>query len=98
VYASVSCQKKLRPVSAAAEKMARILRLGFDVKLISKRFSPIYVYYEVCGDDPIPIYCGYNQSSAKEVYASLRNMMFVLSFHPKHEALKPIRKSIIHSS
>ena len=83
----------------AAEKMARLLKLRFEIKTFRKSFTPIYVYYKTGDEEPIPIYCNNNsQSDIEEVYAALRNMMFVLSFHPKHQDLKRIRKNIMQFS
>jgi len=101
VYASAftSRQKRLKPVSVAAEKMARLLRLSFEVKTFRERFTPIYVYYKNGDEEPIPIFCSNDaQSDMQEVYSALRNMMFVLSFHPKHSALRLARKEIIQFS
>lgn len=101
VYASTfTCrQKRLKPVSVAAEKMARLLKLNFEIKTFRKRFAPIYVYYKNGDEEPIPIYCTKNdQSSIQEIYTALRNMMFVLSFHPKHSALRHARKEIMQFS
>jgi len=99
VYASSFSQKRLKPVSMAAEKMARLLKLNFEVKTLRKNFTPIYVYYKTGEEEPIPLYCSNNgQSRVEEVYATLRNMMFVLSFHPKHGALRRVRKEIMQFS
>jgi len=99
VYGSSSSQKRLKPVSIAAEKMAKLLKLNFEIKTFRKSFTPIYVYYKKGDEEPIPIYCNNNsQSNIEEVYTALRNMMFVLSFHPKHQALRQIRKEIMQFS
>ena len=99
VYASSFSQKRLRPISIAAERMARLLNLGFEIKTFRRSFAPIYVYYETGEDEPIPLYCCKNgPSDTDEVYERLRNMMFVLSFHPKHRSLIPIRKEIMQFS
>lgn len=99
VCASSFSQKRLKPVSAATEKMAKLLKLNFEIKTFRKSFTPIYVYYKSGDEEPIPIYCNStNQSNVEEVYTALRSMMFVLSFHPKHHALKHIRKEIIQFS
>ena len=83
----------------AAEKMAQLLKLRFEIKTFRKSFTPIYVYYKTGDEEPIPIYCNNNsQSSMEEVYMALRNMMFVLSFHPKHGALRKVRKEIMRFS
>jgi len=101
VYASsfASREKRLKPVSVATERMAKHLKLDFEVKTFRKRFEPIYVYYKNGDDEPVPIYCvGAQQSSIKDICMRLRNMMFVLSFHPKHSALRQIRKEIMQFS
>jgi hypothetical protein len=99
VYASSFSQKRLKPVSMAAEKMAKLLKLNFEIKTFRKSFTPIYVYYKTGDEEPIPIYCSNNgQSNMEEVYMTLRNMMFVLSFHPKHQALRQVRKEIMQFS
>jgi len=89
----------LKPVSVAAEKMAKLLKLNFEIKTFRKRFTPIYVYYKNGDEEAIPIYCNNNeQSDIREIYTALRNMMFVLSFHPKHSALRHVRKEIMQFS
>ncbi len=98
VYASsfVSRGKKFEPVRVAAEKIARHLGLSFEVRTFRKKFESVYVYYTSGDEEPIPIYCvGERSSNIEEIYTSLRNMMFVLSFHPRHLALKQIRKEIM---
>jgi len=83
----------------AAEKMAKLLKLNFEIKTFRKTFTQIYVYYKTGDEEPIPIYCNNNsQSNMEEVYTALRNMMFVLSFHPKHQALRHVRKEIMQFS
>src|SRR4030043_1303890 len=101
VYASsfVPRESRLKPVSNAAEKMAKLLNVSMEVKRFRKRFTPIYVYYKNGDEEPIPIYCDNGGATdAQEIYTTLRNMMFVLSFHPKHSALKHVRKEIIQFS
>ena len=89
----------MKPVSMAAEKMARLLKLNFEIKTYRKNFTPIYVYYKTGDEEPIPIYCSNKgQSCMDEVYSALKNMMFVLSFHPKHQALRRVRKEIMRFS
>jgi hypothetical protein len=98
VYASsfMSRGRRLEPVRAATEKMAKRLKLDFEVKTFKKRFAPIYVYYANGDDEPIPIFCiNEQQSDVDEICTSLRNMMFVLSFHPKHSALREIRSELM---
>jgi len=101
VYASnLACnQKRLKSVSLAAEKTAKILNLELEVVALKERKTPIYVCYRNGDEEPIPLYCDKNQKSTVEnVYRSLRSMIFVLSFHPKYSALKKIRKEITRFS
>jgi hypothetical protein len=75
---------------------AKLLNLGFEVIRFRKNFSQIYVYYENGDDEPVPIYSDEGKTyDLQEICATLRNMVFVLSFHPKHSALRQTRKEII---
>lgn len=101
IYASnfVSSEERLKPVSAAAQKMAELLKLNFEVVILGEKLAPIYVYYKDGDEEPIPIYCDKGETtSIEEICSALRNMMFVLSFHPRHSALKQIRKEIMQFS
>jgi hypothetical protein len=101
VYASVDVPRKerLQSVRAATEKTAKLLNLGFEVVRFRKNFSQIYVYYENGDDEPIPIYSDEGKAyDLQEICATLRNMMFVLSFHPRHSALRQTRKEIMRLS
>lgn len=101
VYASsfMSREKRLKSVSTAAEEMAKLLKLNFELVTFRDRFRLIFVYYKNGDEEPIPIYCDKGEkSNIEEIYTALRNMMFVLSFHPKHSALRRIRKEIIRFS
>jgi hypothetical protein len=102
VYASngVSRQKRLESVRTATRETAKRLNLDFEVVKFDRAASPIYVYYEETDDDePIPLYCDEGKISDLEAISStLRNMMFVLSFHPKHAALRQMRKEILKLS
>jgi hypothetical protein len=98
VYASTVAphKRRLHSVRTATERMAKLLNLDFEVVRFRKSFSQIYVYYENGDDEPIPIYCDEGKAyDLQEICATLRNMMFVLSFHPKHSALKQVRSAII---
>jgi hypothetical protein len=86
-------------VRTAVEKTARLLKLNYEIKTFKKSFTPIYVYYKTGGEELIPLYCNNNsQSDTEEVCMALRNMMFVLSFHPRHQYLKRVRKDIMQFS
>ena len=98
VYASslASCGERLKSVSIAAKKTAELLKLDVEVIIYSEEFAPVYVYYKNGDEDPIPIYCHKReQTNIQEIYNALRNMMFVLSFHPRHSALEQVRKDVI---
>jgi len=98
VYASnvARSERRFRSVSVAAGKMAELLKLPMEVVTFGEEFDPIYVYYKNGDEEPIPIYCDKGAKfDMKEIYKALRNMMFVLSFHPKHSALKRIRKDVM---
>ena len=98
IYSSslVHQKHRLNSVTEAAEKIARQLDVDVELKTFRKRFKQIYVYYGNGDGDPIPIYCSNNaETDSGKVYSALRNMMFVLSFHPRHSALKAVRKEIM---
>jgi hypothetical protein len=87
-------------VRTATEETAKLLNLDFEVVRFRNSSSQIYVYYE-CGDgeEPIPLYCDKGKMGGmQEICATLRKMMFVLSFHPKHSALKQVRSAIMRAS
>ncbi len=98
VYASSFAprENRFKSINSATEKMAKLLGASVEVKTFRKRFRPIYIYYKNGKEEPIPVYCSSgDESDSKEVCAALRNMMFVLSFHPKHSVLKRFRKEIM---
>jgi hypothetical protein len=101
VYASTFADytRRLKSISSAAEKTARMLNLNFKIVTFSKKFAPIYVYYKNGDDEPVPLYCAYDgESDMHQVCRALRNMLFVLSFHPKYQALRDARKEIMQFS
>jgi len=102
VYASTSAprQKRLESVKTATQETAKRLNLDFKLVKLDTAGSPIYVYYEETGcEEPIPLYCDEGKMSDLEgICSALRSMMFVLSFHPKHSALKSMRKEILKLS
>jgi hypothetical protein len=102
VYAStdVPRKKRLASVRMATEETAKLLNLDFEMVRFRNSCSQIYVYYE-CGDggEPIPLYCDKGKiGGLQDICATLRKMMFVLSFHPKHLALKQVRRVIMRAS
>jgi hypothetical protein len=97
IYASrfMPNKKRLKSVSIATEKMASLLNLNFEVVTSGEKITPIYVYYKNGDEEPIPLYCNKDEKvNIQDVCTTLRNMMFVLSFHPKHSALKHVRREI----
>jgi len=98
VYASrfASPTKRLKPINLAVEKIAKLLKADVQLVTFRKKFTPIYVYYKDGDDNAVPIYCNNGeQLDSQTIYSTLRNMIFVLSFHPKHSGLKQIRKEIM---
>jgi uncharacterized protein YlbG (UPF0298 family) len=101
VYASSSslANQRLNFVKDAAEKMAQQLNLKFEMVEQVKGIKQTYVYYENGNEDPVPLYCDEGKTDdLQEIYEKLKNMMFVLSFHPKHTALKQARINIMRSA
>ncbi len=102
VYASngTPSKKRLESVRTAAKETAKRLNLDFEMVRFEKSGSPIYVYYEENdGEEPIPLYCDEGKMSGlEEISNALRNMMFVLSFHPRHSALKRLRGEMLKLS
>ena len=102
VYASTDnpYRKRLESVRTATQQTAKRLNMNFEMKKLQENASPIYVYYEENDqDEPIPLYCDEGKMSGlDEISSSLRNMMFVLSFHPKHAALKQMRGEMLKPS
>ena len=92
--------KRLDSVRSATQQTAKRLNLSFEMVKLNSSASPIYVYYEDDGvDEPIPLYCDEGKRSGlDEISSTLRSMMYVLSFHPKHTALRHIRKEILKLS
>ena len=97
LYASAggSQRKRLSSVREAAMETAQRLNLGFEVVPFRKRCRQIYVYYENGNDEPVPIYCDEGKTFTPDgICASLRRMMFVLSFHPRNGALRTMRSEL----
>jgi hypothetical protein len=89
---------RLRVVGAAVAKVAKALSLGVEVASTKKILS-VYVYYRNENGEEIPIYCDWGKNWCEEdVYKAIRNMMFVLSFHPEHTNLQGIRKEMCVSA
>lgn len=101
VYASAedSPKQRLCSVREAAENAAKQMNLDFELVSQTMGQSQIYVYYENGEDERIPIYCDEGKrADLAEISSKIRNMMFVLSFHPRYAALKQLRNSIMKLS
>ena len=101
VYASgAACRNgRLEFVNSAVRKIASMLHMDVKIVILREGASPIYVYYKSENTDLIPIYCDRHEKiDLKQVYDSMKNMMFVLSFHPKFSSLKRIRNRIMRFS
>jgi hypothetical protein len=102
VYASTgaSGRERLESVKTATQQTAKLLNLNFEMVKLHSSGSPIYVYYDDNRDDePIPLYCDEGKMlGLDQICSTLRSMMFVLSFHPKHAALRQMRKEILKLS
>ncbi len=78
VYASPasSPKQRLQSIKDATEKMAKQLNLNFELVKQAQGNTPIYVYYESGGEDPVPIYCDEGKTGdLSEVSSKIRNMM-----------------------
>lgn len=101
VYASTGIpnRKRLESVKTAAKETAKRLNLDFEMVRFDNEPSPIYIYYEENDGEPIPLYCDEGKlSGLEEISDKIRNMMFVLSFHPKHSMLKGMRSELLKLS
>jgi len=88
----------LRVVGSAVAKIARSLSFRVEVTPTKKILS-VYVYYQNESGEEIPVYCDWGKNWGEEdVYKAIRNMMFVLSFHPEHSDLQGIRKEMCVSA
>jgi hypothetical protein len=89
---------RLRVVGLAVAKVAKTLSLGVEVTSTKKILS-VYVYYRNGNGEEIPVYCDWGKNwSEEDVYNAIRNMMFVLSFHPEHSSLQGIQKEMCVSA
>ncbi|MGD6935301.1 MAG: hypothetical protein ACQCN5_13955 [Candidatus Bathyarchaeia archaeon] len=101
VYESTgfTSKKRLESVKTATKETAKRLNMDFGIVKFEKTDAPLYVYYECEDSEPIPLFCDEGKmADLKEISSALRNMMFVLSFHPKHDALRQMRGEIVKLS
>ncbi len=96
---SITDEKCLKLISIAAKRTAEALKLGFEAKTLVAKSSMIYVYFKSGRCEAIPIYCTHGAAiEFEEVCTNLRKMMFVLSFHPKLQALRHVREELMQFS
>lgn len=94
-----SHQTRLRIVGSAARKIAQSLGLDLEIIRFRNYSSTIHVYYKNGNDDEIPLYSAKDEVLNEEtVYKALRNMIFVLSFHPRYPGLKKIQREVMKLS
>jgi hypothetical protein len=89
-------QERLKAIKSAASKIAEPLKLQIQIIPLTKKV-PTCVYY-MREDDPekIPIFCDFkNNQREKEIYQSMKGILFTLSFHPKHSSLLAVRKDLL---
>lgn len=102
VYESTGLQSKerLESVKTAAKQTAERLNMEFGIVKYGKTGAPLYIYYEGGKEEePVPLYCDEGKrADLEEISSALRNMMFVLSFHPRHGALRQVRSEIVKLS
>ena len=88
----------VKSIESAASKIAKRLKLGLEV-IQRADLNSVWVYFESCDGQLIPVYFNYwPDCREEEVYMKIRNMMFVLSFHPRFGGLRPIRREIMGPS
>lgn len=89
---------EVRNVENAAGKIAKRLKLGLEV-IQRADLNSVWVYFESRDGQLIPVYFNYwSNRSEEEIYMKIRNMMFVLSFHPRFDSLRSIRQEIMGPS
>jgi hypothetical protein len=101
LYASTGLpsRKRFESVHSATKETAKKLNLDFELVRFDRTATPIYVYYEENNSEPIPLYCDEGKAAGlEEISNTIRNMMFVLSFHPKHSELARMRSELLKFS
>ena len=88
----------VKNIENAASKIAKRLKLGLEI-IQRTDLNSVSVYFESCDGQLIPVYFNYwPDRPEEEVYMKIRNMIFVLSFHPRFDSLRPIRREIMEPS
>lgn len=101
VYASTGLpsRERFESVRSAAKETAKKLNLDFELVRFERATTPIYVYYEENNGEPIPLYCDEGKlAGLEEISSTIKHMMFVLSFHPKHSMLARMRSELLKFS
>lgn len=95
---SFNVASRLKIVQGAVKKVAEKLDLKVEIAQ-NQATSHVFVYYKSNVGEEIPIYSDFGKrGDAEDVYKSIVNIMFVLSFHPKYSVLKAIRREIMQFS
>ncbi|UCC33666.1 MAG: hypothetical protein JSW53_01285 [Candidatus Bathyarchaeota archaeon] len=91
-----SSTDRLKAIRSAVSKIAEPLKMQIQVIPMTRTF-PAYVYYEREDDsERIPLYCDSQKGfGEREIYQSMRRILFTLSFHPEHSALLAARKELL---
>lgn len=85
---------RLKIINSAVAKIAKSLSLGIEVASTKKVLS-VYVYYRNEDGEETPVYCDWGKNWGEEdIYKAIRNMIFVLSFHPDYSGLRDVRKEL----
>ena len=93
---SSSSNQKISFIKNAVKKIAQQLNLEFEVVNLSKSVNQTFVCYRKSGADKIPLYYEKTKyETAQEIYTKIKNMLFVLSFHPNHGKLKEKQDEIL---
>lgn len=102
IYASgpLTPHSCLEIVGSAARKIAEHLHLDLEIiRFEETGSSAIHVYFRDGNGEEIPLYSVKDRRlNEDEVYTALRNMIFVLSFHPRYSCLKRIQREIMKLS
>lgn len=95
---SFDAASRVEIVRSAVRRVAEKLDLKMEVAQ-GKSSGHVFVYYKSDMGDEIPIYSDFGkEGGVEDVYRAIVNMMFVLSFHPKHSVLKTIRGEVMRFS
>lgn len=95
---SLETNSRLEIVRDAVRRIAEKLELKVEITR-SEATSHVFVFYKSSRGEEIPVYSDFGKrGDIEEVYSAIINMMFVLSFHPKHSMLKAVRREVMQFS